>query len=330
MGIPSLTAEELRQICPGANAKVLALITAHAPEVLPRYGIDTPLRVAHFLAQIAHEGMGWANESLRESMNYKSATRLAAIFGKGHHSCGLTQTECVDLIGKPEPLANRVYGPQTRVGRSLGNRDEGDGWTYRGAGLMQITGRGTFSKYGARLGMPLEDNPALAAGSAALELAALDWADAKCNEAADRNDLRSVTKRINGGHNGLAERERYFNAAWRVYGDQTVVADRSHATEVDLPGSRTIATAKLVKTIGGTIGTVSVGKAAGDAGALDGLTGITDQIGAARGVIDPMVDAVRWLTSAWWIGALVLAFLLWRYGGNLIHWRVEDHRMAKR
>ena len=99
----------------------------------------------------------------------------------------------------PEKLADFVYG-----GR-LGNSEDGDGYSFRGRGLLQITGRGAYSKYGNQLGIPLEDNPDLAFDPAyCLEVAAAEWAASgyrgrSCNDLADADDIYGVTRAINGG-----------------------------------------------------------------------------------------------------------------------------------
>ncbi|MGE5049439.1 MAG: peptidoglycan-binding protein [Deltaproteobacteria bacterium] len=175
--------------------------------------ITTPLRMAHFLAQALHETGGF--RILRENMNY-SAARLVEVFGVNRHSAAITQAEANRIERQEEAIAERVYGlGNPRKARELGNTQPGDGFRYRGNGVLQTTGRGNHARLGAACGVDFEGNPELVtAAEHALKPALQEWSEGDLNIFADRNDIRAITRRINGGFNGLAEREAWFNRLW--------------------------------------------------------------------------------------------------------------------
>ncbi len=177
------------------------------------HGITTPLRMTHFLAQALHETGGF--RILRESMNY-SASRLFEIFGVNRHSASVTREEAERLARKQEDIAERVYGlGNPRKARELGNTQAGDGFRYRGNGVLQTTGRGNHQRMGALVGVDFEGNPALViAPEHALKPALHEWTEGNLNRFADKNDIRTITRRINGGFNGLADREAWFRKLW--------------------------------------------------------------------------------------------------------------------
>jgi putative chitinase len=149
----------------------------------PRYEITTGLRLCHWLGQIAHESGGFFY--LRE-------------------------------LGGPDYFF-RMYDPfgkRPQVAARLGNTQPGDGARYCGRGLIQLTGRANYRAAGRRLGLPLEDEPDLAAEPANAVLIACDyWGSRKINRQADRDDLEGVTMAINGGANGLDDRRKYTGRA---------------------------------------------------------------------------------------------------------------------
>lgn len=202
--------EIVRKLCPRAKS---AYVTAFAAgdAVLAKYEVTTPLRLAHFLAQICHETDGLTIE--RESGAY-SASRIMQIFGVGKHSAAITQAEAKKLAGDGPSLFERAYGlGNPRKARELGNTKPGDGWAYRGNGLMQTTGRGAHLRLGQKLGLGslFEDNPSAVTDEEHALLPALaEWKESGCNALADRNDISTITKRINGGYNGFADRKAWF------------------------------------------------------------------------------------------------------------------------
>ena len=144
-------------------------------------------------------------------MNY-SAPRLLVIFGV-KHSAKITKAEAARLAHHPEEIAERVYGlGNPKKAKELGNTQAGDGFAYRGNGVLQTTGRGNHRRMGLACGVDFEGNPNLVtAPEHALKPALQEWTEGNLNVAADNNQIRVITKRINGGFNGLKERKAFFD-----------------------------------------------------------------------------------------------------------------------
>lgn len=195
----------IRQLAPNAAPALVAAFGRSS--ALAAVGINTPLRQAHFMAQIAHETQNFTR--LRESGQY-SAGRIVEVFGVGKHSAAVTAAEAKKLAGNPRALFERVYGiGNPPKAKELGNRKAGDGYAYRGGGGMHSTGRDAY----ARLG--LEEEPDLIETAEHCLRGALDhWTRRGCNALADLNDIRAITKAVNGGYNGYAERVAWFNRIW--------------------------------------------------------------------------------------------------------------------
>lgn len=204
--------DAVNRIARGARDNYLEAIHQGGP-LFEQHGITTPLRMAHFLAQALHETGGFT--ILRENMNY-SAARLVEIFGVNRHSAAVTEVEADGIAGQPEAIAERVYGlGNPRKARELGNTQPGDGFRYRGNGVLQTTGRGNHRRMGAASGVDFEGNPELViVPEHALKPALHEWTANHLNAFADKNDIRSITRRINGGLIGLAGREAWFDKAW--------------------------------------------------------------------------------------------------------------------
>ncbi|UXD92174.1 glycoside hydrolase family 19 protein [Cronobacter sakazakii] len=174
----------------------------HIVEAMNTYGIDTPKRQAHFIGQIGTESGGF--QSVQESLNYSVAG--LAIFGSR-----LTAAQREQLGRKPgekalsperqAAIANIVYG-----GR-FGNNLNGDGWKYRGRGLKQITFKANYEECGKALGLNLVDSPDLLLQDKYAALSAgWFWKANGCNQFAGVGDVNGLTRRINGGLNGLQDR----------------------------------------------------------------------------------------------------------------------------
>ncbi len=162
----------LKKVCPRGKSEILAGVAESMPEACKIADLNTPLRVQHFLAQIAHESAGF-----------------------------LTTTEYAS-------------GAAYEGRRDLGNTQAGDGKRFRGRGVIQLTGRSNYKIYGDKLGVDLVSDPLKAAAFPyAVMTAALYWKERKLNTYADQDDIRGVTKRVNGGYNGLADRENYLTKA---------------------------------------------------------------------------------------------------------------------
>lgn len=193
-----LTADRIRKFAPGARADIVKALVDGAPEIAAA-GITTPLRLQHFMAQIYPEtgGLKFVEENLRYS-----AKRLREVW-PGRFP---TEAAARPFANNPEALANKVYG-----GR-LGNKQPGDGWRYRGRGMMQTTGR---SNYRAAC---YEDRPDdLTIPDVALNSALKFWKDNGCNAIADRDDVGALRKRINGGTHGLKDAREALAKARRIF-----------------------------------------------------------------------------------------------------------------
>jgi putative chitinase len=175
--------------------------------VLPEYEIDSPQRVAAFIAQCTHESGGF--KRLKENLNYK-AESLVRVFPKYFPSLDLAKQYAHDQ----EKIANRVYG-----GR-MGNGDEssGDGFRYCGRGLIQLTGRNNYTKFSESIGMAVEEVPALLETfEGAVKSACWFWKTNNLNQYADAGDILTMTKRINGGTIGLEDRIKHYNHALEIF-----------------------------------------------------------------------------------------------------------------
>ena len=188
-------------------------LTALSPKILPERAQDyapaldavlaageitTPLRVAHFMAQLAYESAGF--RALVENLNYKPET-LLKVFPNRVKT--LEQAQSLVAQGK-EAIANAVYGNRA----DLGNTQPGDGFKYIGRGFLMITGRANYTRYAAMIGQPLVDKPELLEQPLyAAQAAAAFWKTTNINAKADADDINAVTRLVNGGLNGLDGRK---------------------------------------------------------------------------------------------------------------------------
>ena len=175
--------------------------------VLPEYEIDSPQRVAAFIAQCTHESGGF--KRLKENLNYK-AESLVRVFPKYFPSLDLAKQYAHDQ----QKIANRVYGSR------MGNGDEssGDGFRYCGRGLIQLTGRNNYTKFAESIGMTVEEVPSLLETfEGAVKSACWFWKTNNLNQYADAGDILTMTKRINGGTIGLEDRVKHYNHALEVF-----------------------------------------------------------------------------------------------------------------
>lgn len=182
-------------------------------ELLPKYGITTERRVAHFLSQCAHESRGFT--ALEENLNY-SAKALKAVFGR--YFGAPPKADADEYARNPEMIANRVYNDEFRKYK-MGNTEEGDGWRFRGRGLKQLTGRDNYTRFGKSVGMTAEEAAEYVATPAgAIESACWFWDYTNLNEIADTDDVKRMTKKINGGSIGLDDRKKRYKHALNVLG----------------------------------------------------------------------------------------------------------------
>lgn len=184
----------------------------HALEQLfPDYDIDTPKRMAAFIAQCSHESAGFT--ALKENLNYRWQT-LRKLFPKYFTDDRIAQ-EYAAKPNKQEAIANRIYANR------MGNRDElsGDGFAFCGRGLIQLTGRANYQAFADSLEMKIEDVPEyLQTFEGAAQSACWFWESNNLNRFADAGDIKGLTKAINGGYIGLADRIQHYEHALHVLG----------------------------------------------------------------------------------------------------------------
>ena len=183
----------------------------HALEqLLPDYEINTPQRIAAFIAQCSHESAGFT--ALKENLNYKAET-LSRIWPK--YFPPEIAKAYASMPNKQEAIANRAYANR------MGNGDEhsGDGWKFCGRGLIQLTGRSNYQAFADSLEMNIEELPEyLGTFEGAAQSACWFWESNNLNQWADKGDILTLTKRINGGTLGLEDRVKHYEHALHVLG----------------------------------------------------------------------------------------------------------------
>lgn len=184
-------------------------VIAQIPDTAARFGITTPLRLAHFLAQCGHESGNW--RATRENLNY-SAKGLMGIFKKYFPNATLANA----YQRQPEKIANRVYA--SRMGN--GPETSGDGYKYRGRGYIQLTGKTNYSAFDKTVPEDITSNPDLVATKYPLASAAYFFNSNKlwtiCDQGATPAVVTAVTKRVNGGTIGLPDRVKHFNEYYKL------------------------------------------------------------------------------------------------------------------
>jgi putative chitinase len=204
-----LTLQQLQQLIP-KNPYVKQWHTALA-QLLPDYEINTPQRIAAFVAQCAHESGNFT--ALRENLNYKAVT-LRKIFPKYFPTDEMAQ-QYASMPNKQQAIANLVYA--NRMGN--GPPESGDGWRFAGKGLIQLTGKDNYTWFAASLSITVEEAAEyLETFEGAAQSACWFWETNKLNTWADRGDILTLTKRINGGTIGLDDRIKHYNHALHVLG----------------------------------------------------------------------------------------------------------------
>jgi len=179
------------------------------PQTIEKFELNTPLRLAHFLGQAAHESGNF--KVTTENLNY-SADRLLVVFPKYFHSL----TEAKQYDHNKEKIANKIYSNR------MGNGDEhsGDGFKYKGGGYIQLTGKANYEAFGQAINEDIVSNPEKVSGEYALLSAAWFFHKNKLHIVADGgsgNDVvTKITKVINGGTNGLDERIKNFNTFYAL------------------------------------------------------------------------------------------------------------------
>jgi putative chitinase len=204
-----ITREQLEELIPG-NKFVTEWLEA-LNSILPDYNIDTPERVAAFIAQCAHESANFT--TLEENLNYRWQT-LRKVFPKYFTSDSMAKSYA-GKQNKQEAIANYVYA--NRMGN--GPPESGDGYRFRGRGLIQLTGRENYSFFAGSLEIDVEEAVEyLETFEGAVQSACWFWESNNLNRWADNRDITTLTKRINGGTIGLKDRIKHYNHALKVLG----------------------------------------------------------------------------------------------------------------
>jgi putative chitinase len=193
-----LTEQQLQQIIP--KNKYVSYWYSALQQLLPQYEINTSARIAAFLAQCAHESGGFV--FIKENLNYRWQS-LRKTFPKYFPTDALAQ----QYEKQPEKIANRVYA--NRMGN--GPEESGDGYKFCGRGLIQVTGRENYSWFAASLQItPEEASEYMETFEGAAQSACWFWESNNLNQWADKRDILTLTKRINGGTIGLEDRKKHY------------------------------------------------------------------------------------------------------------------------
>lgn len=201
-----ITLEQFQECLPG-NKNIEAWYDPLV-DITPKYSIDTPQRLAAFIAQCSHES-GEFNR-ISENLNYKWES-LRRVFPKYFPTDELAKK----YAHQKEAIANRVYA--NRMGN--GPESSGDGWRYRGRGLIQITGKDNYSRFAEFMKISLEEiTEYMETYDGALTSACWFWMVNNLNNLADTGNIKEMTRRINGGFNGLEDRINKYNSILEILG----------------------------------------------------------------------------------------------------------------
>jgi putative chitinase len=201
-----ITAERIVRLAPHVYSTTAAALAPIIDEEMPKFGVSTLLRRAPFMAQACWESEQFSR--FEENLNYTHPEAITGAFGQR------LAARAASLLRNPQGLANAAY-----AGRN-GNGDEasGDGWRYRGRGIFQLTGKTNYAGAAHALGVDLIGNPEWASTPEwAVKTALWFWNKNGCNQLADMDDAEGVTRRINGGTNGLGQREQLTQAAKAIF-----------------------------------------------------------------------------------------------------------------
>ena len=185
------------------STKIPANVLEQIPQIMEKFSLNSPIRLAHFLSQCAHESGNF--KAVTENLNY-GAAGLRSIFGKYFKD----EASAKAYERKPEKIANKVYASR------MGNGDEasGDGWKFRGRGYIQLTGKDNYTQFDKVVDDDILANPDLVATKYPLMSAAFFFEKNNlwkiCDGGADKEDVIALTKRINGGTHGLEDRLAKF------------------------------------------------------------------------------------------------------------------------
>ena len=201
-----VTFDQLNDFFEDTSEDIIEKFVEPLNDVMEFYEINNPKRISMFLAQVGHESGGL--RTIKENLNY-SADGLKRVFPKYFRD-----VNPADYAKKPEKIANRVYGG--RMGN--GPESTGDGYRYCGRGLIQLTGKSNYEAFAADMGWPLaEATEWLSTEEGATWSAGWFWDSRELNQWADKGDILTVTKKINGGTIGLEDRKSHYEAALEIF-----------------------------------------------------------------------------------------------------------------
>ena len=187
-----------------------------ASDLFPKYDIVTKNRIAGFMAQTAHESSDF--KVLQENLNY-SESGLLKTFPRY-----FTKATAKQYARKPELIANHVYDDANRTNK-LGNTQPGDGWKFKGRGLIQLTGRWNYEKFGKSIGMTADEAANyMETKKGAFESALWYWKTNNLNRFADADDINGMSKAVNGGDVGLKDRIEKYTRNKSILGSDEKVA----------------------------------------------------------------------------------------------------------
>jgi len=321
-------------MAPNSTSKIVDMVADNADSVFTTNGIISMRRQASILAHMCVETGGF--RTLEENLNY-SAPRLQQVWPNRFPTIEIAQQYAHD----PKKLANKVYG--NRMGNVPGTDD---GWIFRGQGLLQVTGRENVTNLSRKLGVTPETAAHwLLDPDHALECAAEVYNMLGVGPFADRDDMRGQTRRLNGGLNGLSERQSAYNKAMRVlsqYAAPTIIGqhastpssdqqmDEITADKLRANNSQTIASADGVKSA--AVGVVGAATAASSAistasDTVSQAQSIADGVSKGKGVLD--LVSTHWqifVVGASLVAIGYFAWMAWHHANNAIQSRVNDAR----
>jgi putative chitinase len=242
----NITEEQLAAMLP--TNREIAEWCKELNKAFPKHEINNARRIAGFISQCAHESRDFT--AMEENLNY-SKEALERVFPRYF---GAGKQNAADYARNPEKIANYVYMDANRsAAGALGNVQPGDGWRFRGRGLKQLTGRNNYSRFAQAYGMTAEQaSDWIETKEGALASALWFWTTNKLNPIADTGEVAVLTKRINGGDIGLADRQSRYNVAMQALtGDIPTRAPISAATTATLRrGSKGDAVKQMQRKLG--------------------------------------------------------------------------------
>jgi putative chitinase len=201
-----ITKEQLQSFFEDTKENIIDSFVDPLNKAMEHFEINTTNRIAMFIAQVGHESAGLT--ATKENLNYKAAT-LSKVFPKYFRDKNTEEYE-----HNPEKIANLVYS--NRMGN--GDEDSGDGYKYRGRGLIQLTGHDNYKHFADNMGISLDEAVSyLETEEGAAMSAAWFWNSRHLNEVADNGNVIKATKLINGGTIGLEERTALYEEALKVF-----------------------------------------------------------------------------------------------------------------